>query len=504
MNFMVIVLLYTFCVPSLARNYVKQYLKERNHLIDCHNENSLGSDIILNKDELKVNEIIMKLKHEIIDDGFANPQYFNFSKHFFTYNEEVKSSTLYQILKSMPKGAFLHGHDTGLLHPDYILNITYWDNLWVCFAGDNVEFLFAREAPISNCGGTWELMNNARYSSEDVDKFDAKLRQHFTMVIDNPTEVYTDINTIWAAFQQYFIVTTPLLSYKPAWEYYLYNTLKEYRLDNLMYMEIRTVLTPLYDLDGNIYDPIQTTRIYKETVDRFIENYPDFFGLKIIYAPMRGVNVDTLEEYIEIAKQIKKVFPSFFAGFDLVGQEDLGEPLITFLPQLIKASSEFPLFFHAGETNWFGTTTDENLLDAILLGSRRIGHAYALSKYPGLIKEIKKRDIAIEANVISNAVLGLVSDVRNHPLATFLSSGLPVVLSSDDAGVWGADPITHDYFVTFLGVASKHSDLRLLKKLAINSLVYSTVPKRSKVLKEFEKRWNHFIQNILNCYSSLL
>lgn len=51
----------------------------------------------------------------------------------------------------------------------------------------------------------------------------------------------------------------------------------------------------------------------------------------------------------------------------------------------------------------FGST-DENILFAILLNTTRIGHAFALTKHPRLMAMVKKRDIAIEVNPISNQV----------------------------------------------------------------------------------------------------
>ena len=42
---------------------------------------------------------------------------------------------------------------------------------------------------------------------------------------------------------------------------------------------------------------------------------------------------------------------------DLVGQEDLGRPLIEFAKELLEAKNRTKLdyFFHAGETNWQGS-----------------------------------------------------------------------------------------------------------------------------------------------------
>lgn len=43
--------------------------------------------------------------------------------------------------------------------------------------------------------------------------------------------------------------------------------------------------------------------------------------------------------------------PDFVIGFDLVGQEDLGKPLINFVDDLKQISRQAKFFFHAGETS---------------------------------------------------------------------------------------------------------------------------------------------------------
>ncbi|XP_034827620.1 adenosine deaminase 2-like [Maniola hyperantus] len=488
-----------FCIihSVLTDDGLEKLLEERNNLIQKELEMTVGSDIVLNDNEEKANNIIMKLKEKEIDCGFVNPQYYNFSKHFFDYKEEVKNSELFKIIQKMPKGAALHAHGTGILSPDYVLSLTYLEDLFVCFEGENIQFLFSMETPSSPCKTEWQLMRDARYSSGNVEKFDAGLKKYFTIVIDNPHEVYTDVNAVWSEFQRYFIGTTGLFTYKPVWEKYFYDSLLAFREDNVMYVEIRSVLPELYDLYGTKYDILDTAASYKMTHDQFMNDYPDFFGAKIIYAPLRSVDAKTVKEYIANAKILKKEFPDLIAGFDLVGQEDLGMPTKEFFKILYEAGDELNYFFHSGETNWFGTTSDENLADVIVLNTRRIGHGYAIIKHPLLMEEVKKRNIALEVNVISNAVLELVSDIRNHPLASFLAFNLPVVLSSDDPGVWESEPLTHDFYVTFVGVASRRADLRLLKKLALNSLYYNEYSNKDKIVHEFEIRWTKFIEEII-------
>ena len=62
---------------------------------------------------------------------------------------------------------------------------------------------------------------------------------------------------------------------------------------------------------------------------------------------------------LKLAANLTVELPNFFIGFDLVGQEDLGKPLIYFANELIEEKNLTGLdyFFHAGETNWQGKYT---------------------------------------------------------------------------------------------------------------------------------------------------
>ncbi|KAJ8712738.1 hypothetical protein PYW08_008042 [Mythimna loreyi] len=494
-SLVVFFVVYVFTQSQCTLNVIK----ERNKLIEKELTMMVGSAIKLSDSELKANEIIMKLKNDEIEHGFIHPNQFNPSKHFFEYKDKVKKTELFQIIRSMPKGAILHAHDTGLLSPDYVLALTYWKNLWFCWTEDksNIDFHFSKTIPVNPCATEWKLMDKARNASGDVAKFDADLRKHFTIVIDNPHEVYTDVNAVWEKFQQCFINTGNLFNYKPVYEQYYYDTLLELRKDQVMYLEIRSILPKLYDLDGNVYDILETAVTYKRVTEKFMKDYPDFFGAKLIYAPSKLVDKPTFHEYVRIALLINALMPEFLVGFDLVGQEDLGVPLREFIHELAEVRENLDLFLNAGETNWYGTTSDENLFDAIVLNAKRIGHAFALIKHPILMEEVKKRKIGLEMNVVSNSVLKLVEDPRNHPLATFLSQDMPVLISSDDPGIWEALPMSHDFYVTFVAVASRHADLKLLKQLALNSLYYSSYPEKHKLVHAFEIRWTKFIDAIV-------
>lgn len=188
-------------------------------------------------------------------------------------------------------------------------------------------------------------------------------------------------------------------------------------------------------------------RIFYESVESAKKSLPSnqtFFNMKIIYATVRILSPTDLRWYLEDCLSLAQEFPGKIVGFDLVGHEDPGIPLKTYLPELLRFQQrckelglEIPFLFHAGETNDDGGHVDENLYDAILLGTKRIGHGFSLIKHPELMKLCKEREILIENCPISNQLLGYIGEPRNHPVNVLLNHGVKVALSSDDPCQFG-------------------------------------------------------------------
>ena len=81
----------------------------------------------------------------------------------------------------------------------------------------------------------------------------------------------------------------------------------------------------------------------------------------MIYAPARNTDPATVTSYLQDTVKLVEAFPDFIIGFDLAGQEDIGQPLMEFISEILSGLEQNPgfrLFFHAGETSWQGTTTD--------------------------------------------------------------------------------------------------------------------------------------------------
>lgn len=130
-------------------------------------------------------------------------------------------------------------------------------------------------------------------------------------------------------------------------------------------------------------------------------------------------------------------------GYDLAGEESKGRPLKDFVEEFLgfkrecaMAGVDIPFLFHCGETLDMGTDSDGNLVDALLLGAKRIGHGFALAKHPYVMQKMKSRGICLELCPISNEVLGLTPRTAGHSMYPLLANNLHCTVSSDNGALF--------------------------------------------------------------------
>lgn len=151
-------------------------------------------------------------------------------------------------------------------------------------------------------------------------------------------------------------------------------------------------------------------------------------------------------------------------------------------------------------SDWNGHGSDRNILDAILLNTTRIGHGYALLKHPVLMDIVRRRHICLEVCPISNQVLGLVSDLRNHPATVYSALNVPMVISSDDPGFWGATGLSYDFYYALMSFTTVDTGLAYVKQLALNALRYSRldVDERRLANSMFSRQWRDFLDSVIS------
>lgn len=356
-----------------TRPSIQEYLAKRQQLVDIEQQTNFESDVQLSKHEQMANRVIMAAKQLELDEGHSNPHLFNPARQFFEVLDRINASKLFKIMKAMPKGGILHAHDTALVSTDFIVSLTYRDHLWQCndtTTNAIVSFRFSRNAPEeSDSNRLWVLAADERARLGRT-AYDTHVRTLFTLYTDTPRSDYLDINDMWNKFMGIFILLEPIATYAPVWRDYYKQALVEAAADNVQYLEFRGLLPQLYDLDRSDYTQDENVQIYLEVLEEFKRDNPEFIGSKFVYAPLRMVDDEKMDEYIENMKHFHLTYPDFIAGFDLVGQEDLGRPYLDFAEKILSLPASVKLFCHAGETNWFGNEkSDENLVN-IICGKR--------------------------------------------------------------------------------------------------------------------------------------
>ncbi|KAG5273057.1 hypothetical protein AALO_G00147130 [Alosa alosa] len=468
----------------------------REYLIKTEKSQQTGGRVLLTNAEEQLSEVLQKMKQEEMESSEFPP-----AMHFFKAKPLINHSSLFNLLRKMPKGGALHVHDFALVDVEWLVkNVTYRQHCYVCFTDDqSVRFIFSshQPKPIPHCS-EWILLETVRAKIDNTTDLDNGLISNLTLYTDNPEAAYPNQDVVWKRFEETFLAAWGLVTYAPVFKDYFFEGLKRFNADNVMYLELRALLPQTYELNGTINDRFWTLRAYQEVLTQFVAEHSDFFGARVIFTANRGINASQLKEVIEEAVKLQREFPEIMAGFDLVGREDTGRPLWYFkeplsLPEQLGVS--LPYFFHAGETDTQGTDVDQNILDALLFNTSRIGHGFALVRHPTTKALSRKMGVAVEVCPISNQVLKLVSDLRDHPAAVLMSEGHPLVISSDDPAIFGASGLSYDFYEAFVGIAGLTSGAGTLKELAINSIRYSSLSPQQKeeALSIWQKKWDKFV-----------
>ena len=449
---------------------VDDYMKARKRLIQAELAMRFDAGITLTAEEEEANRRLMLLKQAEME---RTREYFPPAHSFLKSKTRqlIDQSPILEIMKRMPKGGILHGH--GYAMGDFlwlVKHATYLQDCYIYQGKEEPPRRGSMRISTDSPGDGWCLVSGLRKAAANVGEFDEELYRSITLGEEDLSQP-----DIWAEFKKCFARSTGLFS-NEIWDGFCRKMLRDMIVENVQYVETRG------DIGG------------REIIEEIQRDNP-VFKVKYIFSSRRSAPREKIVENLNEAMNERAANPDLIIGFDLMDEEDKTHPNLFFINELLAARHRaeqlnvtLPLYLHSGESNW---PENENVLDAVLLDSRRIGHGIALFKHPLLMQIVKDRGIAIEVCPISNQVLGYVADLRNHPAVLYLNSGLPIVICSDDPGIWKCT-FSYDFYAAFMAWGL---DLKCLKKLAMNSLLYSAMApeEKERALGYWREKWEEFI-----------
>jgi adenosine deaminase CECR1 len=436
----------------------------------------------------------------------------------------MEKTNLWKIVEKMPKGSLLHAHMDAMFDIDFLIDQAFsTPGIHILAPKPLVSTQDYEKGPVFFQFSSQSTAGSEKKASIWAEGYEPSslisiqtaassfpnggeagfrdwLRSRCMLMPEHSYHHHHGVDAIWAIFTTTFPVINSILMYEPIFRACFRRMLGQLADDGIRYVEFRIAFVFAWRKEGKDqpedgYD--DWCRTVEEEVERFkqTEQGKSFYEARIIWTTIRRFGnkeiVDTMKECIET----KHAFPDLICGFDLVGQEDLGRPLKDLVPVLFwfrkrcaEEGVDIPFFFHAGECLGDGDETDHNLFDAILLGTRRIGHGFSLYKHPLLIDLVKEKKIMVECCPISNEILRLASSIKTHPLPALLSRGVAVSLCNDDPAILGhgKNGLTHDFWQALQGL--QNIDLAGLAMMVQNSIRWSCYEDQST------GEWKHDVE----------
>ncbi|RKO84871.1 hypothetical protein BDK51DRAFT_23988 [Blyttiomyces helicus] len=443
---------------------------------------------------------------------------------FVVGREIMRRSEVYALLEGMPKGGLLHAHSAAAVDVGWMIReAVRLGNCWIRFVVsasfclqilslsphriDQVapgvwlpDFMFSRMLP--DMDPRWRPLDTVRRAYPGgAEAFDEALEFNVSISSSHPEIDYPTDRVAWSKFEHCFDVVESLLRYMPLLRSHLLRIIETSLADGITLIELRWVPTTTYDLSGRIYTVPETLDAMHDVAEAFKVEQPEFGGVGFIPALFRGDDVEVVGAQLRELADVRVGREEWIFGFDLVGEEIVGNAVISrrvgvggrvdnYAQSL---NTTLPLFLHAGETLLAGPAPDDNLYDALVLGTRRIGHGVSLVRHPALIDLVIKEGIAVEVCLISNSMLRYVPNIQNHPVIDLLMHGVPVVLSSDDPALLGYHGVTPDFYMLYMSFDT--IDLASLKQLALNSIIYSglSAHKKAMEVERWSRRWDAWV-----------
>jgi len=240
----------------------------------------------------------------------------------------------------------------------------------------------------------------------------------------------------------YYFKESPFGPWNPLFEDLKYKDFMERNAAfGISYAEFTEPLVPPTFEEMKKYNDLLVEKPKKNSID-FVLTYNMAF-IRAMPAETREGFAQTMIKALEDATATE--LPTL-VGIDLLAEEKTSSALenqkeYTPIYDAWKVQEKIKLgglTMHAGEE---GPQAPENVRDAIIMGSTRIGHGIQVYYDPVITEYVRRKKVPFVNSIASNWRLSNIknNDLTLHPFIQLIRLGIPIALSTDDEGMFDTD-----------------------------------------------------------------
>ena len=465
----------------------------------------------------------MKLLYTLFFTFFLSSTY---SQTASEYLEKIRDNEaeLTAFFSQMPKGGDIHHHFSGSIYAEPLLQRAIIENFYL-----NTETMDVRKQKTTS--GNWELFSTLK-SNGTLELYKQKIIQKWSVKDYNGVDYPSD-----KLFFESF------MKFEPAIQGNFAQGMLELKnravSENLSYIEtqLSTIPTAISTDDLTKFNISlrklalvkdekaimkSLDSVYNSLLKKRVETDAKKFNMNFVTKLHNDLKIDDSQftmryqnfvlrfmEPVDLFKNLVIAFISadqseLMAGVNIVSPEDGETSMKDYWLHMVMfkyCNSRYPnvkYTMHAGELT-LGLVQPEELTWHInaavhIAGANRIGHgvdlAYETDSYD-LLRHMAKNKIPIEINLVSNEFILKVKDSR-HPLTLYKDFGVPIVISTDDAGILRSN-MTEQYVL----LAKRYKDVSYqdIKQFVYNSITYSFIKEekvKKRLLRDLDNRFKTF------------
>ena len=359
-------------LPQFEDHFIQKYFQGREALLD--QEKTQRSDAAFRQsltplatEACAIVSRILAEEHQTIwtselQDDLARQE--GVSLHpgmmFTLARDTMEKTKSWKIVKRMPKGALLHAHQDAMIDVDWLIDEVLATEGMVMLAEESLYGPMARvegkvifrysKGSLATASSIWSeeyqashpvSMKEAAASFPDgaTEGFKTWLKSRCTITSEESIKHHHGLDAVWRKFTSCFPPLDSMEYYEPILRASMQRLLRQLVDDGLRWVDFRSTFAVDFRLEGCeelSKDSDDLVRIFSEELKKFkaTQEGRNFWGYRFIWTSLRSWGKRKIVDHMKQCIIMKKAYPELIAGYDVVGQEDMGRSLADLTPEL--------------------------------------------------------------------------------------------------------------------------------------------------------------------------